>query len=163
MPIATVFTFVARFEAFTWAGLLVGMFLEHVLVVTDLGVWLFGRLHGGAFIAYFVIDIVAGIRLRWPWWATVLAVLAAIPPLVTWPLEVWYRKRGLVQELALQANCADQVRLQGKLLHRASSYSRACSSLRTYAFARFAFAKSQFNRLSTKQARKSGRRFWKSR
>ena len=25
MPIATVFTFVARFEAFTWAGLLVGM------------------------------------------------------------------------------------------------------------------------------------------
>ena len=96
MPIATVFTFVARAEAFTWAGLLVGMFLEHVLAVTDLGVWLFGRLHGGAFIAYFVFAIVAGIRLRWPWWATVLAVLAAIPPLVTWPLEVWYRRRGLL-------------------------------------------------------------------
>jgi integral membrane protein len=96
MNMASVFTFVARAEAFTWAGLLVGMFLEHVLAVTDLGVWLFGRLHGGAFITYFVIAIVAGIRLRWPWWATVLAVLAAIPPLVTWPLEVWYRRRGLV-------------------------------------------------------------------
>jgi integral membrane protein len=96
MNMASVFTFTARAEAFTWAGLLVGMFLEHVLAVTDLGVWLFGRLHGGAFIAYFVIAIVAGIRLRWPWWATVLAVLAAIPPLITWPLEVWYRRRGLL-------------------------------------------------------------------
>lgn len=93
---ATVFTWTARFEAFTWAGLLVGMFLERVLEVTDLGVWLFGRLHGGAFIVYFVVAIVAGIRLRWPWWATVLAVLAAVPPLVTWPLELWYRRRGLL-------------------------------------------------------------------
>jgi integral membrane protein len=96
LPIATVFIFVARVEACTWAGLLVGMFLERVLEVTDLGVWLFGRLHGGAFIVYIVVAIVAGIRLRWPWWATVLAVLASIPPLVTWPLESWYRRRGLV-------------------------------------------------------------------
>ena len=96
MKMARLYTLVARVEAFTWAGLLVGMFLERVLEVTDLGVWLFGRLHGGAFIAYFVVAIAAGIRLRWPWWATVLAVLASIPPLVTWPLEVWYRKRGLV-------------------------------------------------------------------
>lgn len=96
MNTGTVFVWIARAEAFTWAGLLLGMVLEHVLEVTDLGVWLFGRLHGGAFLAYFVVAIVAGIRLRWPWWATALAVLAAIPPLVTWPLEVWYRKRGLV-------------------------------------------------------------------
>lgn len=96
MTLPHFFNFIARLEAFTWAGLLVGMVLEHVLAVTDLGVWLFGRLHGGAFIVYFFTAIVAGIRLRWPWWATALAVLAAIPPLVTWPLEVWFRRRGLV-------------------------------------------------------------------
>lgn len=96
MTMSTAFTYVARFEAFTWAGLLIGMFLEHVLAVTELGVWLFGRLHGAAFLMYFVVAIVAGIRLRWPWWATVLAVLASIPPLVTLPLEMWYRRRGLL-------------------------------------------------------------------
>lgn len=96
MSISRFFILIARLEAFTWAGLLVGMLLEHVLAVTDLGVWLFGRLHGGAFIVYFFTAIVAGARLRWPWWATALAGLAAIPPLVTWPLEGWYRRRGLV-------------------------------------------------------------------
>jgi integral membrane protein len=98
MPIARVFTVVARFEAFTWAGLLVGMFLKYGMERTEAGVWLFGRLHGFAFIAYFFIAIITAIRLRWPWWAGVLAVLAAIPPLVTWPLERWFQRRGLLQQ-----------------------------------------------------------------
>ena len=58
--------------------------------------WLFGRLHGAAFLAYVVICFIVGSRLRWPMWALLLAVLAAIPPLVTWPLERWYRRRGLL-------------------------------------------------------------------
>lgn len=97
MRIATVFTIIARFEAFTWAGLLIGMYLEHVLQVTELGVWLFGRLHGAAFIVYFVTAIVAGLRLRWPWWGTLLALLASIPPLVTLPLELWFRRLGWLE------------------------------------------------------------------
>lgn len=97
MSIARVFTLIARFEAFTWAGLLVGMYLKYGLQATELGVWLFGRLHGAAFILYFVIAILTALRLRWPWWAGVLAVLAAIPPLVTWPLELWFHRRGLLQ------------------------------------------------------------------
>jgi integral membrane protein len=92
----TVFTIIARFEAFTWAGLLIGMFLKYGTETTELGVWLFGRLHGFAFLLYFVTAIVAGLRLRWPWWATLLAALAAIPPLVTFPLEIWFRRRGLL-------------------------------------------------------------------
>jgi integral membrane protein len=92
----TAFTIIARFEAFTWAGLLIGMFLKYGTETTELGVWLFGRLHGFAFLLYFVTAIVAGLRLRWPWWATLLAALAAIPPLVTFPLEIWFRRRGLL-------------------------------------------------------------------
>ena len=97
MQIATIYTIIARFEAFTWAGLLVGMFLKYGLETTEMGVWLFGRLHGFAFLAYFLIAIVTGIRLKWPWWASLLAVLAAIPPLVTYPLELWFRKMGLLE------------------------------------------------------------------
>lgn len=91
-----VFTSAARFEAFTWAGLLLGMFVKYQLGISDAGVWLFGRLHGAAFLVYFFVSIVAAIRLRWPWWCGGLAVLAAIPPLVTYPLELWFRRRGLI-------------------------------------------------------------------
>ncbi|MGB4248756.1 MAG: DUF3817 domain-containing protein [Pseudohongiellaceae bacterium] len=97
MPIATVFTWIARFEALTWAGLLIGMYLKYGPETTDFGVWLFGRLHGFAFLLYLVTAIIAGQRLRWPWWATLVAVLAAIPPLVTFPLEIWFRRAGLLE------------------------------------------------------------------
>ena len=93
-----VFTAVALIEAITWAGLLVGMYLKYGTGSTDLGVWLFGRLHGVAFISYVVVAIIAGAQLRWSLWALLLALFAAIPPLFTLPLELWYRKRGLLAQ-----------------------------------------------------------------
>ena len=39
-------------------------------------------------------------RLRWSLWRLLLAVLAAIPPLATWPLERWYRRRGWLSPAA---------------------------------------------------------------
>ncbi len=98
MQLSKIFILAARIEAMTWAGLLIGMFFKYGLEVTELGVWLFGRLHGAAFIVYFFIALITSIRLRWPWWIGVLAVLAAIPPLVTFPLELWFRKRGLLEQ-----------------------------------------------------------------
>ena len=83
-------------EAMTWAGLLVGMWLKYGAQATDVGVWLFGRLHGAAFLFYLVATLVAASRLRWPGWALLLGVLAAIPPLVTLPLEWWLRRKGLL-------------------------------------------------------------------
>ena len=95
-PIGRVFSIVALIEAFTWAGLLVGMLLKYKLGVTDAGVWWFGRLHGAAFLVYLVVAIVTAWRLNWPLWAILMAIFAAIPPLLTLPLEVWFRKRGLL-------------------------------------------------------------------
>ena len=43
---------VARAEAFTWALLLTGMFLKYVTDTTELGVRVFGMVHGVVFIAY---------------------------------------------------------------------------------------------------------------
>lgn len=96
MHIGRAFSLSAKLEATTWAGLLIGMFFKHVLGITELGVWLFGRLHGAAFLLYFFVTVIAAFRLRWPWWNTILAVMAAVPPLVTYPLEVWFRQRGLL-------------------------------------------------------------------
>ena len=94
-PAGKWFAAVALFEGITWAGLLAGMLLKYQWQITE-GVWLFGRLHGIAFLAYVLVTLVAGIRLRWPVWALLLAILAAVPPLVTLPLEAWYRRRGLL-------------------------------------------------------------------
>jgi len=92
------FAAAAFIEGFTWAGLLLGMWLKYGLEATDLGVWLFGRLHGAAFVFYAVVAVAVGVRLRWPLWALLLALLAAVPPLVTVPLEMWFRRIGLLGE-----------------------------------------------------------------
>lgn len=95
-PTGKLFAVAAFFEAFTWAGLLLGMWLKYGLQSTDVLVWWFGRLHGAAFLFYVIVTFVVATRLRWPGWALLLAVLAAVPPLVTVPLEMWYRRRGLL-------------------------------------------------------------------
>lgn len=97
-PSGKLFATAALIEALTWTGLLVGMYLKYVSETTDLGVWLFGRLHGLAFLGYVVVTVLAGMRLRWPMWALLVALLAAVPPLLTWPTEWWYRRRGLLSE-----------------------------------------------------------------
>lgn len=97
-PAGKAFAVVAMIEAATWAGLLLGMFLKYVTATTDLGVWLFGRLHGIAFLVYVVVAVIAGVRLRWPLWALVVALAAAVPPLATLPVESWFRRRGLLSD-----------------------------------------------------------------
>jgi len=95
-PVLKLFIFAARLEAFTWAGLLLGMALKYSPLAMESGVWLFGRLHGGAFLVYFVVALITALLRRWPWWVGLLAVLAAVPPLVTVPLEAFLRRRGLL-------------------------------------------------------------------
>jgi integral membrane protein len=95
--IGRIFTIVALIEAFTWAGLLVGMFLKYVTETTDAGVWLFGRLHGAAFIAYVLVTIVASRRLWWPGKTAVIALLAGVPPLATLIFERWASRAGRLQ------------------------------------------------------------------
>ncbi|WP_372382917.1 DUF3817 domain-containing protein [Xanthomonas sp. NCPPB 1068] len=95
-PMGRLFAVAAFIEGVTWAGLLLGMWLKYGLQSTELVVWLFGRLHGAAFLFYLAVSVLAALRLRWPWWAWVLSLLAAVPPLVTVPLEMWFRRIGLL-------------------------------------------------------------------
>ena len=95
-PAGKLFAVAAIIEGITWAGLLVGMLLKYGTGTTEWGVWLFGRLHGVAFLFYVAVALYAWGKLRWPLWAMLVALLAAIPPLVTVPVEIWFRRAGLL-------------------------------------------------------------------
>ena len=88
------FRVAALTEAVTWAGLLVGMLLEHVLGVTDRGVWLFGRLHGAAFVVYGLLALATWRSQRWTLRTGLLSLVASVPPFGTAVFERWARRSG---------------------------------------------------------------------
>ncbi|GLY06821.1 MULTISPECIES: DUF3817 domain-containing protein [Actinoplanes] len=87
------FRITAVAEAISWTGLLVGMFLKYVTETTEAGVWLFGRLHGGLFIAYLVATLWVARSERWSLWRTAFGLASSIPPLTTLIFERWVAKR----------------------------------------------------------------------
>ncbi|KGN38215.1 DUF3817 domain-containing protein [Knoellia subterranea] len=74
---------IAVAEAITWALLLIGMFLKYVTETTELGVRIFGMLHGVVFIAYGLIAIATWINQKWSLRTGLMALVSAIPPFAT--------------------------------------------------------------------------------
>jgi integral membrane protein len=87
---ATAFRAVAIAEALSWIGLLAGMFVKYVPETSEIGVTIFGPIHGAVFVAYVVLALVAARTLRWSRGTTLLALVAAVPPLAT----VWFERRA---------------------------------------------------------------------
>jgi integral membrane protein len=87
---ALAFRVVAIAEACSWAGLLAGMFFKYVVVFDDIGVNVFGPIHGALFIAYVVVTLVVARTLRWRLPVTLIALAASIPPLAT----LWFERRA---------------------------------------------------------------------
>jgi len=85
---ATAFRIVAVAEALSWVGLLIGMYVKYGPETTELGVKIFGPIHGGIFVAYVVVTLVAARVLRWSTRTTVLALVCSVPPLAT----VWFER-----------------------------------------------------------------------
>ena len=52
-----VFRALAIAEACSWAGLLIGMFFKYVVVHNEIGVQVFGPIHGALFVAYVVVAV----------------------------------------------------------------------------------------------------------
>jgi integral membrane protein len=77
-------------EAVTWALLLVGMFLKYVTETTELGVRIFGMVHGVVFIAYCLTAVFVAVSQRWSVGTTALALASAVPPFMT----VWFDRRA---------------------------------------------------------------------
>ncbi|MDL5160223.1 DUF3817 domain-containing protein [Actinomycetospora termitidis] len=95
-PLATVFRVVAIAEACSWTGLLIGMVFKYLVVFDDVGVRVFGPVHGALFVAYVVVTLVAARVFRWRMVTTVLGLAASIPPLFTLWFERSVYRRGLL-------------------------------------------------------------------
>ena len=93
------FHVVAIVEAITWTGLLYGMWMRYIVGVGEEAdpVPLWGMLHGIAFIVFCGVVVVAAWTFRWKIWEFLVAIVAAVPPLTTIPLEIWYSKTGRVK------------------------------------------------------------------
>ena len=64
---AQLFRIVATAEAISWAGLLTGMYFKYLTDAGDLGVRIFGPIHGGIFVAYVLITFLVSRALGWGW------------------------------------------------------------------------------------------------
>ncbi|MFI5711232.1 DUF3817 domain-containing protein [Kribbella sp. NPDC051620] len=89
---ATVFRAVAIAEAISWTGLLIGMLFKYVLSDNEIGVKIFGPVHGTIFIAYVITVLAVRKPLRWSVPVTLAALAASIPPLFTWFFELWAQR-----------------------------------------------------------------------
>ena len=89
------FRALATAEAVTWALLLTGMAAKYT-GLTELGVRVFGMLHGVVFIGYCLAVLLVGLDRRWPVARLALGLAAAVPPFATLPFERYAEARGLL-------------------------------------------------------------------
>lgn len=86
---------VALAEALSWVGLLVGMYFKYLGEPrTEIGVKIFGPIHGGVFIAFVVAAALAAIAFRWTVRTCLLALLASIVPLASVMFIIWADRTG---------------------------------------------------------------------
>lgn len=93
--VASWFRLVALAEAFSWVGLLVGMYFKYLgTAPTEIGVKIFGPLHGGVFIAFLVMALLAGLAFKWGVMTWLLALLGSIVPLGSVIFVIWAERAG---------------------------------------------------------------------
>lgn len=92
----TLFRRVAIAEAVTWALLLAGMFLKYVTHTTQLGVQVFGMVHGIVFVAYCLTTVLVAIDQRWSRRRLLLGLAASVPPFCTVLFDRWAERRDLL-------------------------------------------------------------------
>ena len=88
------FVAVAIAEALSWAGLLTGMYVKYFTDAGELGVQVFGPLHGGIFMLYVALALVLARVHRWSLGTTFLALVCSVPPFATLAFEQWVTRTG---------------------------------------------------------------------
>lgn len=86
---------VAVAEALTWAGLLAGMVLKYVTRTTEVGVQVFGMLHGVVFIGYVLVTLAVAVDQQWSRGRTLLGLASAVPPFLT----LWFERYAARHDL----------------------------------------------------------------
>jgi integral membrane protein len=94
------FRIFALAEAISWAGLLLGMFFKYVVVQNEIGVKIFGPIHGVIFVGFVLVTLMAKEPLKWDGRTLFLGLLSSIPPFGTVIFERWASKTGRLNEAA---------------------------------------------------------------
>ncbi|MGE2837044.1 DUF3817 domain-containing protein [Mycobacterium sp. SMC-4] len=93
------FRLVAFAEALSWVGLLAGMFFKYLgSPRTEIGVKIFGPVHGGIFVAFLIAAFFTGIALQWRPGTWLLALLGSIVPLGSVIFLIWADRTGRMAE-----------------------------------------------------------------
>ena len=92
----TLFPALARAEVVSWTLLLLGMVLKYVTRTTDVGVAVFGLVHGVVFLAYVLVTLLVWTDQRWPLRVGLGALAAGVPPFATLWIERLVERRGLL-------------------------------------------------------------------
>ncbi|WP_265446696.1 DUF3817 domain-containing protein [Flexivirga meconopsidis] len=87
---ALAFKITAFAEAVSWIGLLIGMFFKWIVQSGELGVRIFGPIHGTIFILYVLSLIWVSTSHKWRGKDTLLGLVSSIPPLMT----IWFERRA---------------------------------------------------------------------
>ncbi|MDY6996928.1 MAG: DUF3817 domain-containing protein [Actinomycetota bacterium] len=91
------FRLIALTEAVSWVGLLIGMYFKYLgAPQTEIGVKVFGPVHGGVFIAFVVAALAVGVAHRWNITTWLLALLASIVPLGSVIFLIWADRTGRI-------------------------------------------------------------------
>jgi integral membrane protein len=104
-PVAGWFRLFAMAEALSWIGLLTGMYFKYLGTPrTEIGVHIFGMIHGLVFLAFLALGVLVGRTTRWSMitWASVL--LASLVPLASVVFLRWAQRSGAL--VAAQAPVA---------------------------------------------------------
>ncbi|GJF08085.1 hypothetical protein NGTWS0302_20410 [Mycolicibacterium cyprinidarum] len=89
------FRVIAFAEAVSWVGLLIGMYFKYLGAPrTEVGVKLFGPVHGAIFVAFVVAALLAGIAFKWGLGTWLLALLGSIVPLGSVIFLIWADRSG---------------------------------------------------------------------
>lgn len=80
---------VAIAEACSWVGLLVGMYMKYLGDGNEIGVQIFGPVHGGLFMAYVAAILVLTRREDWSMRKLVIGLLCSVPPLAS----IWFERK----------------------------------------------------------------------
>src|SRR6478672_8576177 len=84
------FRLIAFAEAVSWVGLLTGMYFKYLgSPQTEVGVKVFGPIHGGIFIAFVVAALLDGIAYKWDEVTGLSALLGSIVPLGSMIFLIW--------------------------------------------------------------------------
>jgi integral membrane protein len=99
----TLFVAAAIAEACSWLALLAGMAVKYGPPANEIGVHVFGPIHGALFVVYGILVLVVARLRRWRLLTTVLALACAVPPFATLVFERWGRRRGLLDDASTPA------------------------------------------------------------